>query len=265
MRLAAIGSNCIDYYSNFGNGKAFVGGGPVNMAVYAKKIGEMASYIGIVGSDNYGELIISEMAKKNVDISHVHSVEGRTAVTQVELVNGERVFGEYDEGVLKDYILSEDDINFICDNHDIVICDLWGKVEGYFERLKKSGIKTAFDCATRPSDKESRFAIPFTDYLFFSSDDGDTETLREFMKYLFSQGPSLVVSMLGNKGSLCFDGNTFYKFGIVECENFVDSMGAGDSYIAGFLSGISKNLPIKECMEMGARTASDTLQYFGAW
>ncbi len=265
MRLATIGSNCIDFYSNYENGKAFPGGGPVNMAVYATQIGEKASYVGIVGSDQYGKLMISEISKKGVDISHVHSVEGKTAVTQVQLINGERVFGDYDEGVLKNYFLSDDDINFICDNHDIVICDLWGKVEGYFETLKKRGIKTAFDCATRPGDKECSVAIPFTDYLFFSSDDGDTDTLREYMKYLYLQGPKLVISMLGEKGSLCFDGDTFYKFGIIECDDFVDSMGAGDSYIAGFLSGIVKNLPIKECMRIGASTASDTLKYFGAW
>ncbi|MGD1816153.1 MAG: fructoselysine 6-kinase [Pleomorphochaeta sp.] len=265
MRLATIGSNCIDFYSNYENGKAFPGGGPVNMAVYATRIGEKASYIGIVGSDEYGELMIKAISDKGVDISHLHSVPGKTAVTQVQLIDGERVFGDYDEGVLENYKLSESDINFICDNHDIVICDLWGKVEGYFKTLKSKGIKTAFDCATRPGDKECSIAIPYTDYLFFSSDDGDTDTLREFMKALHSQGPQLVISMLGEKGSLCFDGNTFYKFGIVDCDEFVDSMGAGDSYIAGFLSGISKGLSIEECMRIGASTASETLKYFGAW
>ena len=39
MRLAAVGSNCIDYYNNIDGGKAFPGGGPVNMAVYTLRLG----------------------------------------------------------------------------------------------------------------------------------------------------------------------------------------------------------------------------------
>ena len=46
MRLAAVGSNCIDYYKNLEGGKAFAGGGPVNMAVYTVRLGGTAAYIG---------------------------------------------------------------------------------------------------------------------------------------------------------------------------------------------------------------------------
>ena len=42
-------------------------------------------------------------------------------------------------------------------------------------------------------------------------------------------------------------------------------MGAGDSYIAGFLEGVVKGEKIEDCMARGARTATETLQYFGAW
>lgn len=40
MKLAAIGSNCVDYYQNMNGGTAFPGGGPVNMAVYTVRLGE---------------------------------------------------------------------------------------------------------------------------------------------------------------------------------------------------------------------------------
>ena len=42
-------------------------------------------------------------------------------------------------------------------------------------------------------------------------------------------------------------------------------MGAGDSYIAGFLFGIKEGLDIGECMRRGAANATETLKYFGAW
>ena len=58
MRLAAVGSNCIDYYNNIDGGKAFPGGGPVNMAVYTLRLGGEAAYIGPVGDDVYGQIMI---------------------------------------------------------------------------------------------------------------------------------------------------------------------------------------------------------------
>lgn len=263
MKLAAIGSNCVDYYNNIEGGKAYPGGGPVNMAVYTVRLGGEASYIGPVGNDAYGEIMKKAVKEKGVEISHLHTLEGATAVSQVELVQGERVFGDYDEGVLEQYSLSLEDIDFIC-KHDMVVCDLWGKVEGQFKDLHARGIKTAFDCATRPEDEACTIAMPYTDYLFFSSD-MDTDKLREQMKKYQQIGPKLVVAMLGEEGSLCYDGSDFYKYGIIPCENMIDSMGAGDSYIAGFLTGIMDGLSIIECMKKGAMTATETLTYFGAW
>ena len=95
MKLAAVGSNCIDYYNNVDNGKAYPGGGPVNMAVYTVRLGGEASYTGPVGSDGYGRIMREAVARKGVDISHMHVKEGSTAVSQVQLINGERVFGDY--------------------------------------------------------------------------------------------------------------------------------------------------------------------------
>ncbi len=264
MKLAAVGSNCIDYYENMEGGKAYPGGGPVNMAVYTVRLGGEASYIGPVGNDSYGSIMREAIGQKGVNLSRLQVKEGRTAVSQVTLTDGERVFGDYDEGVMADYVLSEEDMDFIC-THDVVVCDLWGKVEGQFKDLKERGMTTAFDCATRPEDPESQTAMPYTDYLFFSCDDGDTPELRAQMKRYHEKGPRLVVCMMGGDGSLCWDGSEFHRFGIVPCENMVDSMGAGDSYIAGFLLGITEGLPIEKAMEKGAANATVTLGYFGGW
>ena len=106
------------------------------------------------------------------------------------MIDGERVFGDYDEGVLEKYKLTDEDIDYI-KNFDVVICDVWGKVEGQFKELKEKGIVTAFDCATSPDSEESVKAIPYTDYLFYSVDTGDTKEVREQMERIQKQGPSL--------------------------------------------------------------------------
>lgn len=42
-------------------------------------------------------------------------------------------------------------------------------------------------------------------------------------------------------------------------------MGAGDSYIAGFLQAYLNKQSVPACMEAGARASVETLGYFGVW
>ena len=51
----------------------------------------------------------------------------------------------------------------------------------------------------------------------------------------------------------------------VLCDDVVDTMGAGDSYIAGFLNAIIRGESIIESMHAGAENATETIRYFGAW
>lgn len=264
MKLAAIGSNCIDYYANYNGGTAFAGGGPVNMAVYFKRIGGESSYIGPVGDDKYGHFIIDQLNKKGVDTSHIRIETGKTAVSQVNLVNDERVFGDYEEGVMAANKLIPKDLAFL-ETHEVVVCDLWGHLERALGLIKDAGVKVAFDCADRPDDPISQTAFPNVDYLFFSSEEGDSGEVRNKMATIYSKGPNLVIAMLGTEGSLCFDGAQYHKYGLYPAKKKVDSMGAGDSYIAGFLNGKMKGLSIKGSMELGAKTAAETISYFGAW
>ena len=264
MRLAAFGSNCIDYYVNQQGGTAYPGGGPVNMAVYTCRLGGQASYTGPVGNDAYGQLMRTAMNAKGIDTSHLQVLPGRTAVTQVRLENGERVFGDYDEGVLAGFRLSESDLDFIA-GHDTAVCDLWGGVLDQFAALRSRGVKLAFDAAHCPRREVCTLGISNCDYLFFSSDESDGAALRARIQELYAYGPSLVTAMLGSKGSLCFDGKQFFSYGIVPCPDLVDTLGAGDSYIAGFLYALSEGASIPECMHLGAATASETLSHFGAW
>ncbi|EEG54832.1 fructoselysine 6-kinase, partial [Enterocloster asparagiformis] len=204
-----------------------------------------------------------KIAEKGVDVSHIRFMEGNTAITHVELVDGERVFGEYEEGVLADFKLTDEEIDFLC-SHDMVVTGLWGNVHDDLAKIQARGVKVAFDAATRPEDPAAVTAIPSVDYLFFATDDGDTPELRETMKQIKAKGPKLVITTLGEKGSIVYDGEKYTTFGIIPC-NVVDTMGAGDSFIAGFLKGILEEKPVEECMKMGAANSSVTLEYNGAW
>lgn len=261
MKLVAVGDNCIDYYEK--TDQAYPGGNAVNVAVYFHRNGGESAYIGAVGSDSFGKILLNGLKEKGVDTSHVHIENGTTAITQVELINGDRVFGDYNEGVMESFKLKEEDYDFI-KNCDIVVSGFWGHVHHDFKGFHRSGIKTAFDFATKLEDDLVEEIIPYVDYAFFSYDGENINWIKEYMKKLHRFDSQMIVVTRGDKGSIVYDGKGFYKSGIIPCQ-VVDTIGAGDSFIAGFLMGSLNKLSILERMKMGAEASAETIVYNGAW
>lgn len=261
LKIACVGDNCVDYYDD--TLESFPGGNPVNVAVYVRRLGGAAAYLGAVGTDRYGEMIRSALSGKGVDVSRVQVLPGSTALSHVRRVDGERVFGDYSEGVMVDFRLREEDVDFLA-GFDMVVTGLWGHAEGFLEEIRRRGVPVAFDGAERPLDPAGRIALPHTDVAFFSDDTAEEPDLENRIREIAALGPKLVVATRGGQGSLAFDGERFYRRGIVPCP-VVDTMGAGDSFIAGFLMSYLAGEPVPECMEAGARNAAVTIGYPGAW
>lgn len=261
FKIAAVGDNCMDVYDNLG--EAYPGGNPVNVSVYIKRLGYESSYTGVVGNDEYGPVMINAIKEKGVDVSHLKTLQGKTAVTHVKLDNGERILGDYDEGVMADFVLEKEDIDFL-KSHDLVVSGIWGMVDKYLKDIKSPETKIAFDYATKYDSEIIETSARYVDYAFFAWDNEDIDELKEFMISIKNKGAGTVIVTRGEKGSIAYDGNTFIECGIVKC-NVVDTMGAGDSFIAGFLCGILSGNSIKDSMMIGAKNSSITLEYFGAW
>ncbi len=189
-RLAAVGDNCMDVYDR--TGEAYPGGNPVNVAVYTLRLGGAASYTGVVGTDAYGPRMRAAIAAKGVDVSHLRTEPGKTAVSHVELVNGDRVFGDYDEGVMEHFRMTEDDLDFLA-SHDLVVSGLWGHTGPDLYKLKARGALVAFDCADKLEDPRLDEALPHVDYAFFSHD-GSDEAVRAYLQTVLAKGPSLAAS-----------------------------------------------------------------------
>ena len=261
MNIACVGDNCIDSYRE--TGQKYPGGNPVNVAAYIRRLGERASYIGPVGDDENGRLLTGALRRKGVDVSHVRIEEGRTAVSCVSVVNGERTFTGFEEGVMADYRPGAEEINFIA-SHDLAVTGMWGHSESALEAIRARGIPTAYDASDAPFGEKARSALPHTTLFFLSDDKSGGDAIRETLAALKKGGPEIVIATRGGRGSIAFDGSDFYEEGIVPCA-VVDTMGAGDSYIAGFLVAWLGGLPIPDCMKAGARNAAVTIGYSGAW
>ncbi len=261
--FAAFGSHCIDYYENLDGGTPFAGGGPLNTAVHMSRLGIPSLFAGCVGSDAYGALLLREMIRSHVDTSCVHVVSGNSAVCEVYLQGNERILGDYAEGVMKDFRLSEKDLDIIA-SADLCLCDLWGNQEDCFPLLKAKGAKIAFDSADAPDDERCRKVLPYVDILFFSSEE-DSPAVRRKMQEFHRAGVSIVVTTFGAKGSAALDETGFTLCEAEKTDDVLDSMGAGDTYIAGFLHEIILGRSIYEAMKKGSSAAAETLKYHGAF
>ena len=253
----------------------------MNLIQGETRLGGESSYTGAVGTDSFGKIMISAIQNKGVDTSHIQVLDGKTAVTHVDIVDGDRVFGKYEEGVLADFKLRGQDISFI-KKHDLAVTGIWGMIEDELPLISKE-IPVAFDFANKFANPIVEKAIPYVTYAFFSFDEESRnefrqkyhsmglkekencmEQLKEFMKAMQQKGPKVIIATLGKNGSIGYDGNSWYRFGIIECK-VVDTMGAGDSFIAGFLYGILNGLNVQDSMKAGAQNSAVTIGYQGAW
>ena len=260
LRIGAVGDNCMDVYEK--EGKYYPGGNPVNVAVYTVRLGGTASYVGVTGTDKYGPLMIESIKNKGVDVSHLRVAEGETAKSYVELVDNDRVFGDYVEGVMEDFRMTDEDIEFL-GQFDMVVSAIFGRTSDEIHKLKEKGMTVAFDFADkREDDPRVMEAIDHVDYAFFSYDDDDVE---DFILKMWRPTMKVFIATQGEKGSVAYDGQKFYHYGIVKVDNVVDTMGAGDSYIAGFLFRIMRGGTIEESMAEGAACSAVTIQYSAAW
>lgn len=97
-------------------------------------------------------------------------------------------------------------------------------------------------------------------YAFFSYDKDD-DYIREFMRRTKAKGAGCVIAMLGEHGSLAYDGQRFYHQA-AENVPVVNTVGAGDSYIAAFTYGVSLGESIPQCMARGKALATRIVQQF---
>lgn len=259
LRVVTIGDICMDVYPQLG--KLSPGGNSVNIAVNMKNLGFDASFVGAVGQDDYGDRMINSLTEAGIDISHLRTLPGSTASIVVDLVNGERVYGEYDEGVLADFELSDEDKAFIA-AHDMIHSSIWGHVEKDLPSLPGGPIQS-FDFAEFLDHEIFDRIAPSIHYAFFSYTQDDP-FIRDFLVRSHARGCRAVIVTLAENGSLAYDGTGIYKTDIVPVK-VVDTLGAGDAFIAGFMSGILKKYEIDACLRLGAIKASETLTRVGAW
>ncbi|KKC26401.1 adenosine kinase [Sphingomonas sp. SRS2] len=74
----------------------------------------------------------------------------------------------------------------------------------------------------------------------------------------------LAAVTLGSEGSIVVRGGERIKSPAAKVERVVDTTGAGDLYAAGFLYGLTNELPLAECARIAGLAAAEVISHFGA-
>lgn len=257
MKIVAVGFTCVDVYEHLN--RCYPTGNGVDFAIHMRRFGEETSIVSVVGNDEFGKLMADALKKENIDYSHLHVAEGSTTVIKMNLDGNDRVHGEEIEGVMANFALTDHDIAFIAE-HDYVHTDLFGKVLGSLPLFKENGNSIIFDFSTFLTNPDVEQILPHVDYAFFSYQKHDSYIV-DYMKWAKRLGPQVVTVTLGENGSIAYDGEHFYTEGIMPVE-VVNTVGAGDSFIAGFMYGVIHNKTVQDCLKSGTKSAAEVVTKF---
>ncbi len=235
------------------------GGAPANVAVAASLLGCETAFIGKVGNDSFGQMLIDTLKSKNVDVSGVvKSDEFKTTLAVVSLDDkGERSFSFYRKNCA-DVNLRKDEIDFnLIKSADILhfgsvsLTDepCFTAVESAVRFAKENGAIISYDPNYRPllwNNKNEAVAkmhrlLKFVDIIKVSEEEleiitGQSDPHRATDLLLYA-GVKVVIVTLGDRGA-------FFKTTKVSgwCEAIrveaVDTNGAGDTYMGSFLSKV---------------------------
>lgn len=256
-KCIAIGDNCCDVYINLN--RFYPTGNAVDFAVNLKRLGGEAELLTAFGNDSFALSVRELLDRKGIAHSRCHELPHPSAEAIMNLVNGDRVHVRYIRNVLENFQPTDDDIAYARE-FDIVYSERQSKVFRYANRLKHDENIMVHDFTFRLQDELTDTILPYIDYAFFSYKCED-DYIKDFLPKAQAKGPKAVIAMLGPDGSMAYDGRNFYR---VEARpaKIVNTVGAGDSYIAGFTYGLMQGDDIKNCMERGTEIATDIIQTF---
>lgn len=249
------------------------GGSAANTIVGLSRLGVRVGYIGKVGNDREGEILLQSLKDENVDTRCVvASREGRSgAVIGFIDERGERAL-YVDPGV--NDTLGFEEIDRVCSRETEFLHITSFVGDKPFEAQKKllrefSEVKVSFDPGELYARRGFEGLEPIIHRSFVILPNENEirlltgEDYRKGAKILINEGAQVVAVKLGDRGCFVTDGREDHLINAYEA-NVVDTTGAGDAFCAGFLYGIVKGKDLYTCGRLGNFVASRKIGKIGA-
>jgi sugar/nucleoside kinase (ribokinase family) len=256
-------------------------GSESNVVIGLSRLGFKTAYVSKVGKDELSKFLITTLRGEGVDVSHVEEVRDRNCgVFFVQ--RGYPVPGKSDVIYFRKdsaaSTLGPDDIdpNLIKQSKMVHVSGITpalsqsckDAVSKFLDVATRSRIPISFDTNYRSklwseddarrvlSKMAAKADILFTDpsdaRLLLLQENVEAMTPEKLLDELAGRGPKTVVLKLGpDEGLFAVSGGRKART-VSPSVPVVDSIGAGDAVVVGFLSGLLRNEPLEKCLDLAA-------------
>jgi sugar/nucleoside kinase (ribokinase family) len=267
----SLGSKIIIDQLNF-----FSGGGGTNSAATFGRQGFKTAYVGKVGDDGQGEMVLEELEEMGVDISMVKKDKEKATAFSLILPTkeGQRSILAY-RGAC--HFLGKEEVPWskVKGADWFYLAPLSGDLINLFESIidfaEENNIKIALNPSSQQIEiiKKKKDILSKIDLLVLNNEEAallanlplgqEEEMLRVILKSL----KGLLVITRGIDGSLISDKENLFKAGIIKIAVRAKT-GAGDAFASGFLSGLLEKNSIEYAIRLGTVNAAGCVSRVGA-
>lgn len=259
VRIAAFGDNVVDGYRQ--EGLMYPGGNCVNHAVFARRAGAETAYIGAVCDDDAGRLIKQSLSAEGVDISSIRTEPGQTAYCMIETDHGERIFVGANLGP-SIIAPSAADLARLVD-FDAVHTGRSSHVDAWLPQFSQR-TKLSYDLATVHDPDRVASVAQHCFLLAFSGGGLSREKASALASMAHAHGAAWSLVTRGGDGALLLGPTGSFEVPVHAVEA-IDTLGAGDTFIANVLVGLLKGDDPNALLHVAAEAAAQTCLIPGAF
>ncbi len=256
------------------------GGDALNEAVVLANLGVPCELITLLGEDEAAETVMKCLRNNGVEASRITKTADIATGINIVLVDdaGERYFITNPESSLRK-LSKECILPYVEEMGDIVS---FGSVfvssmlstrdmEEVFKKVKeKPGRILVADMTTAKHNERIEDLEPVLKYIDYiipneieaATLTGENDPESNAMKFL-EHGSKCVVIKCGKNGCVYADDKGVHRIP-AHPATVVDTTGAGDSFVAGFIYGLSEGMSLPDCCRYGCATASVVVEHMGA-
>lgn len=257
-----------------------IGGDAMNEATIISRLGFKTGLMACVGDDAAGRFILRSCEKDHIDVEGVTVDPNIVTSINVGLVreDGERTFITNRNGSLwkenmehvKLEKLKEAKILSLASIFNCPLLDGKALVK-IFKYAKDAGMTITADMIMPrlgETLEDIREALSYVDYFFpnhaeakLLTDEPEEEKAAE---KLYRCGVKNVVMKIGRRGCLIYNADGVRIVSAYSKIKAIDTIGAGDNFVSGFIAGLLQGKGICECAIYANCTAAISVQYSGA-
>ena len=252
------------------------GGGVANVSSALCNMGIPATVFSKIGDDPTGALLMQELSGRGVDTAGVRiSKSDPTPFTFVGMhPDGERTF-IHTPGANKTFSASDINRDELFDTDYLLYDDLWvmPRLDGepgaeLLREARSREVVTLLDeCwGLGPVRETFELMVPHVDYLLPSYHDLQAiypgKAPEEVTTVLHDLGAKVVVLKMGKNGCLLSRDGKRERFPSAATE-IVDSTGAGDAFVAGFIGGLVHGCGHRRSTLIGSQAAAACIRHVG--